>query len=79
MSMDQRQWGEAEQVLRDLIEENGIHWVEPVNRLATLLYMQGRLEESKHLCEVVLRCGFARKALARWCEQWVRHGLCRIE
>lgn len=55
MSMDQRQWGEAEQVLRDLIEENGIHWVEPVNRLATLLYMQGRLEESKHLCEVVLQ------------------------
>lgn len=54
MTMDQRQWGEVEQVLRDLIHENGKHWVEPVNRLATLLYMQGRLEESKHLCEVVL-------------------------
>ena len=54
MTMDEHQWAEAEQILRDLIVENGIHWVEPVNRLATLLFLQGRLEESKHLCEVIL-------------------------
>jgi len=45
---------EAESLLWDLIEEHGVHWVEPVNRLATLMYMRGRLEESKALCEVVL-------------------------
>ena len=54
MTMDPHQWAEAEKILRDLIDENGMHWVEPVNRLATLLFLQGRLEESKHLCEVTL-------------------------
>lgn len=49
-----RGWGEAEERLRDLIDEHGVHFVEPVNRLATLLFLQGRLEESKILCETVL-------------------------
>lgn len=49
-----RSWGEAEERLRDLIDEHGPHFVEPVNRLATLLFLQGRLEESKILCESVL-------------------------
>lgn len=47
-------WPEAEKRLRQIIEEHGVYWAEPVNRLATLLYQQGRLEESKALCEVVL-------------------------
>eukprot|EP00550_Attheya_septentrionalis_P012220 CAMPEP_0198304470 /NCGR_PEP_ID=MMETSP1449-20131203/57420_1 /TAXON_ID=420275 /ORGANISM="Attheya septentrionalis, Strain CCMP2084" /LENGTH=327 /DNA_ID=CAMNT_0044006995 /DNA_START=504 /DNA_END=1487 /DNA_ORIENTATION=+ len=47
-------WPEAEKALRNLIEEHGVYWVEPVNRLATLYYMQGRLEESRSLCEMVL-------------------------
>ena len=47
-------WDDSEEQLRSLIDEHGVHWVEPVNRLATLLYQEGRLEESKELCEVVL-------------------------
>ena len=47
-------WEKAEEKLRKLIDEHGVHWSEPVNRLATLLYQQGRLRESKELCEVVL-------------------------
>mmetsp|Transcript_36503 Transcript_36503/g.79802 ORF Transcript_36503/g.79802 Transcript_36503/m.79802 type:complete len:400 (-) Transcript_36503:254-1453(-) len=47
-------WDKAEERLRKLIDEHGVHWSEPVNRLATLLYQQGRLRESKELCEVVL-------------------------
>lgn len=49
-----RSWEEAEERLRDLIDEHGVHFVEPVNRLATLLFLQGRLEESRQLCETVL-------------------------
>lgn len=45
---------EAEQLFRDLIEEHGIYWAEPVNRLATLLYRQGRYRESKACCQLVL-------------------------
>jgi len=47
-------WNEAELVLLSLIEEHGIHWAEPVNRLATLYYMQGRIDEARALCELVL-------------------------
>lgn len=49
-----RSWREAEERLRDLIDEHGVYFVEPVNRLATLLFLQGRLEESRALCEIVL-------------------------
>ena len=49
-----RSWVEAEERLRDLIDEQGVYFAEPVNRLATLLFLQGRLEESKILCETVL-------------------------
>jgi hypothetical protein len=49
-----RSWGEAEERLRDMIDEHGVHFVEPVNRLGTLLFLQGRLEESRSLCETVL-------------------------
>lgn len=53
MSVDS--FDEAEAILWSIIRQHGIHWAEPVNRLATLKYMQGRLEESKKLCELVLR------------------------
>lgn len=45
---------EAEKMFRKLIKTHGIYWAEPVNRLATLLYRQGRYEESKACCELVL-------------------------
>ena len=54
----------AEQQYTELINEHCIsdgesklnlsHWPEPANRLATLLYMMGRLEESKAWCEAIL-------------------------
>mmetsp|Transcript_1716 Transcript_1716/g.3130 ORF Transcript_1716/g.3130 Transcript_1716/m.3130 type:complete len:385 (+) Transcript_1716:312-1466(+) len=47
-------WSEAESIILTLIEEHGIYWAEPVNRLATLYYMLGRYVESKALCELVL-------------------------
>lgn len=57
-------WPKAEKEYLKLIEENcgGIVmdqmnlaiWVEPANRLATLLYIMGRLDESKKWCECIL-------------------------
>ena len=44
----------AEKMLRQMIQTYGVYWVEPINRLATLLYMDGRLQESYKLCLVVL-------------------------
>lgn len=54
VSQGETKWSDAEELLWSLIQEHGIHWAEPVNRLATLMYLQGRLEESKTLCELVL-------------------------
>jgi hypothetical protein len=47
-------WDDAEKLLRQLIEEYGAYWAEPVNRLATLYYMQGRMDEAETLCKMVL-------------------------
>lgn len=55
VSMGESKWSDAEELLWSLVEEHGVHWAEPVNRLATLYYLQGRMEESKELCEVVLQ------------------------
>ena len=41
-------------VLTELIHEHGPYFVEPVNRLATLYYLQARYQESYELCRVVL-------------------------
>lgn len=46
---------QAESILLELIDEYGVHWVEPVNCLATLYYLQGRLRESEELCLKVLK------------------------
>lgn len=47
-------WKEAEDILQELIQEHGIYFVEPVNRLATLYYMQGHLDQAETLCKIVL-------------------------
>eukprot|EP00545_Synedropsis_sp_CCMP1620_P000823 CAMPEP_0119013314 /NCGR_PEP_ID=MMETSP1176-20130426/8387_1 /TAXON_ID=265551 /ORGANISM="Synedropsis recta cf, Strain CCMP1620" /LENGTH=308 /DNA_ID=CAMNT_0006966401 /DNA_START=40 /DNA_END=969 /DNA_ORIENTATION=- len=51
---DMSQWDHAEDRLKALIEEHGMHFVEPLNRLATLYYMQGKYEESRRYCQAVL-------------------------
>jgi len=61
---DPSQWEIAEQKYMELINEqcksdgesklNLCNWVEPANRLATLLYLMGRLKESKTWCEAIL-------------------------
>lgn len=53
--MSVESYDEAESLLWSLIHQYGIHWAEPVNRLATLKYMQGSLDESKRLCEMTLQ------------------------
>lgn len=53
-SQGPRRWDEAENVLRGLVEMYGAHWAEPLNRLATLYYLKGRLEEAETLCKMVL-------------------------
>jgi tetratricopeptide (TPR) repeat protein len=45
---------EAERLLRALIEEYGVYFAEPLNRLATLYFTQGRLEEALALNKIVL-------------------------
>lgn len=47
-------WKQAEVILKALIAEHGVYWAEPVNRLATLYYQLGRLDEAETLCHVVL-------------------------
>lgn len=47
-------WGEAEKILRKLIAEHGVHFVEPVNRMATLYQLQGRMEDALTLNKIVL-------------------------
>jgi hypothetical protein len=47
-------WGEAEDRLRSLVAKHGVHWAEPLNRLATLYYLQKRWKQSRALCELVL-------------------------
>jgi hypothetical protein len=61
---DPSQWANAEQQYLELINEhcksdgesklNLSQWVEPANRLATLLYLMGRLQESKAWCDAIL-------------------------
>lgn len=48
-------YDEAEKILWTIIHQYGSNWAEPINRLATLKYMQGKYEESKQLCELVLQ------------------------
>mmetsp|Transcript_22439 Transcript_22439/g.34059 ORF Transcript_22439/g.34059 Transcript_22439/m.34059 type:complete len:187 (-) Transcript_22439:447-1007(-) len=54
MMDDRSQWGEVERRLKALMKEHSVHWVEPMNRLAILCYLEGRFEESKELYRGVL-------------------------
>lgn len=55
VSQGEAQWSAAENLLWSIIFEYGVHWAEPINRLATLKFLQGKLGESKELCEIVLK------------------------
>mmetsp|Transcript_15766 Transcript_15766/g.24523 ORF Transcript_15766/g.24523 Transcript_15766/m.24523 type:complete len:320 (-) Transcript_15766:361-1320(-) len=47
-------WEEAELCLYGLVMKHGIHWVEPIHRLALMLYHRGKFEESRLLLSTVL-------------------------
>lgn len=51
---DSRGMVEAERLLRLLVDEHGVYFAEPVYRLATLCFSQGRLDEALFLDKVVL-------------------------
>jgi hypothetical protein len=51
---DPSRWPKAETRLKSMMDEYGLYFCEPINRLATLYFMQGRYKESKKLCEIVL-------------------------
>jgi hypothetical protein len=55
VSKGEAHWNEAETLLWNIIHDYGVHWAEPINRLATLKFLQGKLVESKDLCEIVLK------------------------
>lgn len=45
---------QEEALLRELLDEFGIHWAEPVSRLASLMYFKGNSAESEQWCEIGL-------------------------
>ena len=47
-------FGTAEKILRALIEDYGVYFSEPLNRLATLYHLQGRMDEALTLNKMVL-------------------------
>merc|ERR1740136_598138 len=51
---DPASWRDCEAKLKRLVDDYGVYFVEPVNRLATLYYLQGRLDESYRLCQIIL-------------------------
>jgi hypothetical protein len=51
---DPEGWDEAEQILRALIEVHGVYFTEPLNCLATLYLLQGKLNEALTLNQMVL-------------------------
>jgi hypothetical protein len=54
MFTDPSSWVQCERNLIQLIDEYGIYFVEPVNRLATLYFLQGKLPVSYKLCQLIL-------------------------
>jgi len=54
MNEGSKGFAKAETILRRLIEEYGVHFAEPLNRLATIYYLQGRMEEALTLNKMVL-------------------------
>ena len=54
MFTDPKNWDKCEKDLIELVDEYGIYFTEPINLLATLYFLQGKLELSYKLCEIVL-------------------------
>lgn len=54
MFNDPKNWDECERKLTDLVDEYGVYFVEPINLLATLYFLQGKLVSSYKLCQIVL-------------------------
>jgi hypothetical protein len=53
---DPSTWKMCEEELHEMIQEYGIYYyTEPLNRLATLYFLQGRLIDSYKLCRVILQ------------------------
>jgi len=51
---DPNTWDECETRLLGLVGTYGLFFVEPVNRLATLYFLQGKFQDSYKLCRIVL-------------------------
>ncbi len=47
-------WEAAERELRKIIQDNGVYWVEPIHRLATLMILQKRWMEAEKMLLIVL-------------------------
>jgi hypothetical protein len=47
-------WEDCEKDLIEVVDEYGVYFVEPLNLLATLYFLQGRLELSYKLCQLIL-------------------------
>mmetsp|Transcript_19865 Transcript_19865/g.43136 ORF Transcript_19865/g.43136 Transcript_19865/m.43136 type:complete len:342 (+) Transcript_19865:221-1246(+) len=54
MFLDRSKWKECETNLIQLVDEFGIYFVEPVNLLATLFFIQKKYDLSYKLCEMIL-------------------------
>jgi hypothetical protein len=54
VSLGPRHWDAAEEALKELVMEYGMSWAEPMNRLATLYYLQRRYRVAERLCLAVL-------------------------
>ena len=80
-------WEEAERTFEKLISRHE-GWVEPKNRLATLLYFWGRYDESLALCDQVLEAKpwhfgassgivmvYAQMGNADDAKKWARHAI----
>ena len=48
-------WKECEKGLKALIDEYGVYFVEPLNRLATLYFLQNEFDKSYNLCLLILK------------------------
>lgn len=47
-------WEDCERDLIEVVDEYGVYFVEPLNLLATLYFVQGRLQLSYKLCQLIL-------------------------
>jgi len=54
MFNDPKNWDTCERDLIQLVDEYGVYFLEPINLLATLYFLQGKLELSYKLCQIVL-------------------------